>query len=55
MNLEDIAHPGLEIERRLRTIESPSSTTPARTASVVRAALINALRVVDKKIGDVRL
>ena len=56
VNLEDIAAPRcFEIERRLRDeLDIPVFHDDQHgTAIVVLAALINALRVVDKKIGDV--
>jgi malate dehydrogenase (oxaloacetate-decarboxylating) len=58
VNLEDIAAPRcFEIERRLRDeLDIPVFHDDQHgTAIVVLAALINALRVVDKKIGDVRI
>jgi len=58
VNLEDIAAPRcFEIERRLRDeLDIPVFHDDQHgTAIVVLAALINALRVVDKKIEDVRI
>jgi Malic enzyme len=58
VNLEDIAAPRcFEIERRLREeLSIPVFHDDQHgTAIVVLAALINALRVVDKKIEDVRI
>ncbi len=58
VNLEDIAAPRcFEIERRLRDeLDIPVFHDDQHgTAIVVLAALINALRVVDKKISDVRI
>ena len=58
INLEDIAAPRcFEIERRLRDeLDIPVFHDDQHgTAIVVLAALINALRVVDKKIADVRI
>jgi malate dehydrogenase (oxaloacetate-decarboxylating) len=58
VNLEDISAPRcFEIERRLRAeLDIPVFHDDQHgTAIVVLAALINALRVVDKKIGDVRI
>ena len=58
VNLEDIAAPRcFEIERRLRDeLDIPVFHDDQHgTAIVVLAALINALRVVDKKIGDVKI
>ena len=58
VNLEDIAAPRcFEIERRLRDeLDIPVFHDDQHgTAIVVLAALINALRVVDKKIADVRI
>ena len=58
VNLEDIAAPRcFEIERRLRAeLDIPVFHDDQHgTAIVVLAALINALRVVDKKIADVRI
>ncbi len=58
MNLEDIAAPRcFEIERRLRDeLDIPVFHDDQHgTAIVVLAALINALRVVDKLIADVRI
>ncbi|GAA1161434.1 NAD-dependent malic enzyme [Ornithinicoccus hortensis] len=58
INLEDIAAPRcFEIERRLREeLDIPVFHDDQHgTAIVVLAALINALRVVDKKIEDVRI
>jgi malate dehydrogenase (oxaloacetate-decarboxylating) len=58
INLEDISAPRcFEIERRLReTLDIPVFHDDQHgTAIVVLAALTNALRVVGKKIGDVRL
>ena len=58
VNLEDIAAPRcFEIERRLREeLDIPVFHDDQHgTAIVVLAALLNALRVVDKKITDVRI
>jgi malate dehydrogenase (oxaloacetate-decarboxylating) len=58
VNLEDIAAPRcFEIERRLRDeLDIPVFHDDQHgTAIVVLAALINALRVVDKKISDARI
>jgi len=58
INLEDIAAPRcFEIERRLRDeLDIPVFHDDQHgTAIVVLAALINALRVVDKQIGSVRI
>ncbi len=58
VNLEDISAPRcFEIERRLRDeLDIPVFHDDQHgTAIVVLAALINALRVVDKKIGDVKI
>ncbi len=58
INLEDIAAPRcFEIERRLRDeLDIPVFHDDQHgTAIVVLAALINALRVVDKKIADVQI
>ena len=58
INLEDIAAPRcFEIERRLRDeLDIPVFHDDQHgTAIVVLAALINALRVVDKKMGDVKI
>jgi malate dehydrogenase (oxaloacetate-decarboxylating) len=58
INLEDIAAPRcFEIERRLRDLLSIPVFHDDQhgTATVVFAALINALRVVGKKIRDVRV
>ncbi|MBC3190622.1 NAD-dependent malic enzyme [Pseudonocardia sp. C8] len=58
VNLEDISAPRcFEIERRLREeLDIPVFHDDQHgTAIVVLAALINALRVVGKKIGDVRI
>ena len=58
VNLEDISAPRcFEIERRLREeLDIPVFHDDQHgTAIVVLAALINALRVVDKKIGDVKI
>jgi malate dehydrogenase (oxaloacetate-decarboxylating) len=58
INLEDISAPRcFEIERRLReTLHIPVFHDDQHgTAIVVLAALLNALRVVDKKIEDVRI
>jgi malate dehydrogenase (oxaloacetate-decarboxylating) len=58
INLEDIAAPRcFEIERRLRQeLDIPVFHDDQHgTAIVVLAALTNALRVVDKKISDVRI
>ena len=58
VNLEDIAAPRcFEIERRLRDeLDIPVFHDDQHgTAIVVLAALINALRVVEKKIEDVRI
>jgi malate dehydrogenase (oxaloacetate-decarboxylating) len=58
VNLEDISAPRcFEIERRLRDeLDIPVFHDDQHgTAIVVLAALINALRVVDKKIEDVRI
>ena len=58
VNLEDIAAPRcFEIERRLRDeLDIPVFHDDQHgTAIVVLAALINALRVVDKKIADVKI
>jgi malate dehydrogenase (oxaloacetate-decarboxylating) len=57
VNLEDIAAPRcFEIERRLRELlDIPVFHDDQHgTAIVVLAALTNALRVVDKEIGDIR-
>jgi malate dehydrogenase (oxaloacetate-decarboxylating) len=58
INLEDISAPRcFEIEQRLRaTLDIPIFHDDQHgTAIVVLAALINALRVVDKRIEDVRI
>ncbi len=58
INLEDIAAPRcFEVERRLRgLLEIPVFHDDQHgTAIVVLAALTNALRVVDKSLGDVRI
>jgi len=58
VNLEDIAAPRcFEVERRLReTLDIPVFHDDQHgTAIVVLAGLINALRVVGKKLGEVRL
>ena len=58
VNLEDISAPRcFEIERRLRDeLDIPVFHDDQHgTAIVVLAALTNALRVVDKKLGDVRI
>src|SRR6478672_834503 len=58
INLEDIAAPRcFEVERRLReSLDIPVFHDDQHgTAIVVLAALTNALRVVDKKIADVRV
>jgi malate dehydrogenase (oxaloacetate-decarboxylating) len=58
VNLEDISAPRcFEIERRLReTLDIPVFHDDQHgTAVVVLAALTNALRVVGKKLGDVRI
>ena len=58
VNLEDIAAPRcFEIERRLRDeLDIPVFHDDQHgTAIVVLAALLNALRVVDKKIADVKI
>jgi malate dehydrogenase (oxaloacetate-decarboxylating) len=58
INLEDIAAPRcFEIERRLReTLDIPVFHDDQHgTAIVVLAALLNALRVVQKAMGDVRV
>ena len=58
VNLEDISAPRcFEIERRLRDeLDIPVFHDDQHgTAIVVLAALINALRVVDKKMGDVKI
>jgi malate dehydrogenase (oxaloacetate-decarboxylating) len=58
INLEDISAPRcFEIERRLReSLDIPVFHDDQHgTAIVVLAALINALRVVDKRIEDVRI
>ncbi|MFP5072651.1 NAD-dependent malic enzyme [Pseudonocardia nantongensis] len=58
INLEDISAPRcFEIERRLRAeLDIPVFHDDQHgTAIVVLAALINALRVVEKKIGDARI
>ncbi len=58
INLEDIAAPGcFEIERRLReTLDIPVFHDDQHgTAIVTLAALTNALRVVDKRLADVRI
>ncbi len=58
VNLEDIAAPRcFEIERRLRDeLDIPVFHDDQHgTAIVVLAALINALRVVDKKMSDVKI
>ena len=58
INLEDISAPRcFEIERRLRQhLDIPVFHDDQHgTAIVVLAALYNALRVVDKQIGDVRI
>ncbi len=58
VNLEDIASPRcFEIERRLReTLEIPVFHDDQHgTAIVVLAGLLNALRVVDKRLEDVRV
>ncbi|AXV05978.1 NADP-dependent malic enzyme [Euzebya pacifica] len=58
INLEDIAAPGcFEIERRLReTLDIPVFHDDQHgTAIVTLAALTNALRVVGKRLGDVRI
>src|SRR3954463_15431539 len=58
INLEDIAAPRcFEIERRLReSLDIPVFHDDQHgTAIVVLAALTNALRCVEKKIGDVRI
>jgi malate dehydrogenase (oxaloacetate-decarboxylating) len=58
VNLEDISAPRcFEIERRLRDeLDIPVFHDDQHgTAIVVLAALINALRVVDKKIGDAKI
>ncbi|GAB2476876.1 NAD-dependent malic enzyme [Xylanimonas ulmi] len=58
VNLEDISAPRcFEIERRLRAeLDIPVFHDDQHgTAIVVLAALINALKVVDKAIGDVRI
>ena len=58
MNLEDIAAPRcFEIERRLREeLDIPVFHDDQHgTAIVVLAALINALRVVEKKMTEVRI
>jgi malate dehydrogenase (oxaloacetate-decarboxylating) len=58
VNLEDIASPRcFEIERRLQeTLDIPVFHDDQHgTAIVVLAGLLNALRVVDKQIGDVRV
>ncbi|WP_125616179.1 NAD-dependent malic enzyme [Specibacter cremeus] len=58
VNLEDIAAPRcFEIEKRLREeLDIPVFHDDQHgTAIVTLAALVNALRVVDKKIGDVKI
>lgn len=58
INLEDISAPRcLEIERRLEEeLDIPVFHDDQHgTAIVVTAALINALKVVDKKIGEIKL
>ncbi len=58
INLEDISAPRcFEIERRLKEVcDIPIFHDDQHgTAIVVAAALINALKVVDKKIGEVRV
>ncbi|TIC83004.1 NAD-dependent malic enzyme [Nocardioides sp. GY 10127] len=58
INLEDIAAPRcFEIERRLReSLDIPVFHDDQHgTAIVVLAALTNALRVVEKQVGDVRI
>jgi malate dehydrogenase (oxaloacetate-decarboxylating) len=58
INLEDISAPRcFEVERRLReTLDIPVFHDDQHgTAIVVLAALLNALRVVDKRIEDVRI
>jgi malate dehydrogenase (oxaloacetate-decarboxylating) len=58
INLEDISAPRcFEIERRLRaTLEIPVFHDDQHgTAIVVLAALLNALRVVEKRLEDVRI
>ena len=58
INLEDIAAPHcFEVERRLRdTLDIPVFHDDQHgTAIVVLAALLNALRVVDKRLEDVRI
>lgn len=58
INLEDIAAPRcFEIERRLKEIcDIPVFHDDQHgTAVVVAAALINALKVVDKKIGEIKV
>jgi malate dehydrogenase (oxaloacetate-decarboxylating) len=58
INLEDISAPRcFEVERRLRReLDIPVFHDDQHgTAIVVLAALLNALEVVDKKIGDVRI
>jgi malate dehydrogenase (oxaloacetate-decarboxylating) len=58
INLEDIAAPGcFEIERRLReSLDIPVFHDDQHgTAIVTLAALTNALRVVDKRMADVRI
>jgi malate dehydrogenase (oxaloacetate-decarboxylating) len=58
INLEDISAPGcFEVERRLRSeLDVPVFHDDQHgTAIVVHAALVNALRVVGKRIEDVRV
>ena len=57
INLEDIAAPRcFEIEARLRAARHPGlPRRPARHGDLVLAALTNALRVVGKKLADVRV
>jgi len=58
VNLEDIAAPRcFEVERRLRErLDIPVFHDDQHgTAIVVLAGLLNALRVVDKKLGEIRL
>ena len=58
INLEDIASPGcFEVERRLReSLDIPVFHDDQHgTAIVVLAALTNALRILDRQLGEVRI